>query len=191
MKQNEGDRSDHVFQNPQNLAPANIIAAQCLLEVSHYGFDDRVHEGSIVIHHEVKDDVAEFFARAFALRFPIEKVIPIGDARYGWDDERSMADNNTSGFNYRTIMGTDKLSNHATGRAFDVNPKQNIYAKYDTDGSEVFCYPLGARYDEGVKGTLTSDHPLVLLMKERGWVWGGDWFERDGVVDYQHFEKPE
>ena len=45
-------------------------------------------------------------------------------------------------------------------------------------------------YDEKAKGTLTKDHPLVIFMKERGWIWGGDWSKiGDSGVDYQHFEK--
>ncbi len=177
------------LQNPQNMAPAHIMQAQRMLGVSHYGFDGLVRQGSIVVHDEVTDDVTKFFKKALELKFPIERVVPISDEKYRWDDELSMADNNTSGFNYRTILGTDNLSNHATGRAFDVNPRQNIYVKYDKEGREVFCYPKGAIYDEKAKGTLTREHPLVLLMKEKGWAWGGDWQRGDGVVDYQHFEK--
>lgn len=142
------------------------------------------------MHQAVVSDVADFFALALALTFPIEKVVPISHEKYQWSDELSMADNNTSGFNYRTIMGTNHLSNHALGRAFDVNPRQNVYLKRDKEGREVFCLPEGAIYDENAKGTLTSTHPLVIFMKERGWVWGGDWQREDGVVDYQHFEKP-
>ncbi len=177
------------LQNPQNVAPDHIIETQQILSVSHYGFDDLVHSGVIVMHKGVAKDVLAFFALALELRFPVEKIVPISDNKYCWNDELSMADNNTSGFNYRIIMGTNILSNHATGCAFDVNPRQNIYVKYDEKGREIFCYPPGASYNEQVKGTLTKDHLLVEFLKERGWVWGGDWNRGDGVLDYQHFEK--
>ncbi|MBP6881153.1 MAG: M15 family metallopeptidase [Candidatus Pacebacteria bacterium] len=177
-------------QNPNNFAPAHINERQQILTVQHLGFDDEMHEGVIIMHEEVAEDVLAFFELALDLRFPIEKIVLISDERYQWNDELSMADNNTSGFNYRTIMDTDRLSNHATGRAFDVNPKQNIYLKRAESGEILFSYPEGAVYNLGAKGTLTKEHPLVIFMKERGWEWGGDWQRGDGVVDYQHFEKP-
>lgn len=183
------DMDIHKHQNPQSVAPTHIIERQRILSVQHFGFDGVVHEGLIVVHEEVAKDVTDFFALAYDIKFPIEKVIPISDKKYQWDDETSMADNNSSGFNYRTIMGTDKLSNHATGRAFDVNPRQNIYVKHDENGQEMFRHPKGAVYDEQTKGTLTTNHPLVIFMRERGWEWGGDWQRGDGVTDYQHFEK--
>lgn len=177
-------------QNPNSAAPAHIIDAQRIHTVRHYGFKGVVSEGVIVVHEEALSDVSDFFTLAYELNFPIEKVIPISDDRYGWNDNLSMSDNNTSGFNYRTIMGTERLSNHATGFAFDVNPKQNIYVRHDMELGEMFSYPEGASYDESEKGTLTKNHLLVKFMKEKGWVWGGDWeLEKDGVVDYQHFEK--
>ena len=46
---------------------------------------------------------------------------------YGANDEKSMAANNTSAFNYRVISGTTKLSNHSYGMAIDINPRINPY----------------------------------------------------------------
>lgn len=52
--------------------------------------------------------------------------------------------------------------------------------------------PPGATYDPSKPGTLTKEHPLVKLMEQRGWTWGGNWtLEADEVIDYQHFEKPD
>lgn len=44
---------------------------------------------------------------------------------YGGDDQRSMAANNTSGYNCRRVAGTAAWSDHAYGAAIDVNPVQN------------------------------------------------------------------
>ena len=44
---------------------------------------------------------------------------------YGADDERSMAADNTSAFNGRKVPGIDVWSQHAYGRAIDVNPLEN------------------------------------------------------------------
>jgi hypothetical protein len=44
---------------------------------------------------------------------------------YGAGDERSMAANNTSAFNCRGVLGSTSWSEHAYGRAIDINPVQN------------------------------------------------------------------
>ena len=114
-------------------------------------------------------------------RFPIAGVVPI--VRYGWSDEASMAADNSSAFNYRTIAGTDRLSRHALGRAVDINPRENP-AVYP-DGR---IAPAGAVYRPGSPGTFTDDHPVVCAFREKGWHWGGHF---DHMRDYHHFEKPE
>lgn len=160
-----------------------------LLEVLYYGYDMRLHRGQIVVHIRAEDDVQSFFALARNLMFPIEKVIPISAPKYMWDDERSCNDNNSSGYNYRTVIGTNIYSKHAYGLAFDINPRENVCIRYDLEGNEVYRSPKNAVYDVTITGTLTKDHPLVLHMTARGWVWGGEWTKESGRVDYQHFEK--
>lgn len=178
-----------LLQNPLSPAPQDVVEAQVLLEVDCYGFDDLLHHGQIVVHMDVASDVIVFFELALALKFPIQSVIPIADERFHFDDELSCNQNNTSGYNYRTIMGADKLSKHALGLAFDVNPVQNIYVRYGEAGNEIYRLPAGGTYNKFAAGTLTKHHPLVTLMEKRGWFWGGNWGPRNGLVDYQHFEK--
>ena len=180
---------EHV-QNPESMAPDIIIDAVRLVDVEYLGFDQKIHRGQIIVHEIAVDDVLKFFSLAKELAFPIQKVIPIHMSPYFWDDEFSCNDNNTSAFNYRSITARPGvLSNHARGLAFDLNPAQNIYIKYDENQQEVFRYPKGVLYDEHAKGTLTKDHPLVLFMKDLGWEWGGNWTPESGRTDYQHFEK--
>ena len=81
------------------------------------------------------------------------------------------------------------MSKHSLGIGFDVNPVQNIYVKYDAELKEILRFPKNGVYDEHAKGTLCSDSPLVILMKDLGWEWGGDWTPESGRIDYQHFEK--
>jgi peptidoglycan L-alanyl-D-glutamate endopeptidase CwlK len=125
------------------------------------------------------------FALALQEHFPIYSVIPVSDKRFRkdgrWDDELSMEANNTSAFNYREITGGGRLSNHAYGRAIDINTFQNPYIKNG------IVLPHGAKYDPSVAGTLTADHPIVRAFLQLGWVWGGNW---TSPKDYQHFEKP-
>lgn len=182
-------RGDALVQNPQSPAPEGVLEGLELMSVDYCGFDGVAHRGQIVMHKDVSEDVHQFFAMAFTERFPIAKVIPISDPKYGWNDERSCADNNTSGFNYRLLTGSAaRLSKHALGLAFDINPVQNIYIRYK-DLKEFFRFPPTSVYEIDAPGTLTPDSPLVLFMKERGWEWGGDWTPESGRVDYQHFQK--
>ena len=46
---------------------------------------------------------------------------------YGADDHRSMNADNTSAFNCRFVAGTSRWSQHAYGRAIDLNPIENPY----------------------------------------------------------------
>lgn len=177
-------------QNPKAQAPADILSAQVVSTVEYFGFDWKKHRGQIVMNSVVIDDVKEFFELALKTNFPIKKVIPICAPQYKWDDIISCGDNNSSGFNFRYVSGDPtRLSNHAKGLAFDINPVENIYVRYDKDLSETFRYPPDGVYDLEAKGTLLATSSLVLLMKKLGWDWGGDWTPESGRIDYQHFEK--
>jgi hypothetical protein len=98
-----------------------------------------------------------------------------------------MEDNVSSGFNYRLIAGTDKPSLHALGRAFDINPRQNPYIRYER--REIIAQPKQSKWDKSRPGTLFADHPLVKMMEGFGWEWGGHWSQESGRTDYQHFQK--
>ncbi|OHE24311.1 MAG: hypothetical protein A2Z43_06500 [Syntrophobacterales bacterium RBG_19FT_COMBO_59_10] len=156
-----------------------MIGSLCLIAVHYAGFDGYRHRGQLVVHRDLAAELEEFFALMESLKFPVAGVVPI--VRYGWSDEASMAADNSSAFNYRTIAGTDRLSRHAAGRAADINPRRN--PAFYPDGRIV---PAGGLYHPGAPGTFTGDHPVVRAFLERGWRWGGH-FGR--VRDYHHFEK--
>lgn len=158
--------------------PRWILENQVLLDVAHWGFDGRLHRGQIVVDERVAGDLRLVFLQMLLIGFPLESVVPISEL--GWDDSVSMSMNNTSGFNYRTVPGTDRLSRHAYGLAIDINPFLNPYCP----GGRVS--PPGAVYDPEVPGALYAGHPVVELFRLLGWRWGGDWTDRD----YQHFDKP-
>lgn len=158
--------------------PNDIRNTLALIDVPFFSFDTEVREGHAVVHAEIADEVRDVFEVLLKMKFPIARIIPVN--AYDWDDNASMAANNTSAFNYRLIFGTNRLSNHSYGRAIDINPIQNPYTQ--RDGAVV---PPGALYDTNQPGTITAD--IALLFKSRGWQWGGDWQERK---DWQHFEKP-
>ena len=158
--------------------PVELKKKLTLIDVLYFGFDDKIHKGQIVVSKDLSGEVKEIFDKLLAARFPVEKVIPI--VEYGWDDIKSMEDNNSSAFNYRVIAGTDKLSNHSYGVAIDINPLQNPYI------TKSFVQPEGAEYNPEVKGTITPESVVVKVFKKYGWSWGGDWTTKK---DYQHFEK--
>lgn len=105
-------------------------------------------------------------------RFPIQRMEPI-DA-YGGDDHRSMAANNTSGFNCREVAGRPGVwSERAYGRAIDLNPVQNPYVE-------------GARYTDRGRpspGLVTDNVVVVRAFAAIGWRWGGRWRTKR---DYHH-----
>lgn len=162
------------------LAPQDIVRDLALVDVSYVSFDRCLHQGQLVVHRDLAQDVEEIFSELLRLQFPIAKVIPI--VQYGWDDAASMADNNCSAFNYRLIAGTNRPSWHARGRALDPNPVQNPFTKKGQPNQ-----PAGAVYNPSVPGTIVPDGPVVRLFLERGWEWGGQWTD---PIDYQHFQKP-
>ncbi len=160
-------------------APIEVIDSLSLVDVLYYSFDGKRHSGQIIVDSRLEDDVYEIFEMIEKLKFPIGKVIPI--VAYDWDDEASMADNNSSSFNFRVIVNTNKLSLHSFGRAVDINPVQNPVI-YPTG----IIAPDGAVYRPQNKGAFSASHPVVQEFINRGWHWGGN-FEQP--KDYHHFEK--
>lgn len=160
-------------------APQNVIDSLCMIDVQYYALDGKLHQGQLVVHVAIRDDVIEIFKLIKETKFPIQKAIPI--VAYGWSDDESMRQNNTSAFNYRTIAGTDRMSNHAYGRAVDINPVFNpvIYPNGTVS-------PEGAHYKPSRRGTLHDNCPVAIEFKKRGWRWGGDFAT---FKDYHHFDK--
>lgn len=156
-----------------------------LVDVEYYSFDGKLHQGQLLIDRALVSEIQVIFQIAREYRFPIGSVIPLSDPRFRkdgvWDDELSMEANNTSAFNFREWIGEQVRSQHALGRAIDINPMQNPYINRDV------LLPLGASFDPSTPGTLSAEHPVVQAFLELGWEWGGFWRNQKG---YQHFEKP-
>lgn len=167
------------------------------VEVTYYGFADsrcsavdtsRLCTGILLVHACVAGEVRAIFEALRHDRFPIAKVVPVN--RYGlnadstgWDDAASMADNNTSAFNYRGKAQVPETSKHAQGIAIDINPLLNPLVKQGPDGE--VREPASGRYDPARPGTLTRARILKHLTSH-GWTWGGRW---QRPQDHQHIEK--
>ena len=173
------------FEGLDPKCPPDIRNRQKVVKLKYYSSDGKIHQGQLVIDAQLEHDIKKVFELALMEHFPIYSVIPISDKHFrkdaSWDDELSMEANNTSAFNYREITGGGRLSNHAYGRAIDINTFQNPYIKNG------IILPHGAKYDPSVAGTFTADHPIVRAFLQLGWDWGGNW---TSPKDYQHFEKP-
>ena len=96
----------------------------------------------------------------------------------------SMTANNTSAFNCRFVDGTTRWSQHAYGRAVDVNPLVNPYVQ--TNGR--IDPPAGAQFADRAPrpGLIDGDDAAVRAFAAVGWEWGGNW---SGSKDYQHFSR--
>ncbi len=161
------------------------LAQLVYVEVLHYDFNSQVKSGELVVNSRIAEQVLAVFKELFEARYAIEKLVLIDD--YDANDDRSMADNNSSAFNYRTIAGTNRLSNHAMGLAIDINPLYNPYIQVRDGITNI--YPAN-----GIVYTDRSlDNPYYIHKNDicyttflkHGFTWGGDW---DPSKDYQHFE---
>jgi D-alanyl-D-alanine carboxypeptidase len=152
-----------------------------MLTVSHWGFDGRRRTGRLVVHETAASPLRTVFRRLYAARFPVRKLVPI-DA-YGGSDFRSIEADNTSAFNCRRATGSSSWSEHAYGRAVDVNPIENPYVENGRvyhDASRTYVSRQPVR-----KGMAVEGRVLVGAFDAIGWGWGGRW--TGSVKDYQHF----
>lgn len=156
------------------------------VRVLHVDFAGAVRTGELICHRNVADDLAEVFRELYDAAYPIERMVLI-DA-YDGDDERSMAANNTSAFNFRRIAGSARLSRHALGMAVDINPLYNPCVAV-RGGRTVVQPEAGSPYADRTRpfpGRIDRDDLCYRLLRARGFAWGGDWHS---LKDYQHFEK--
>jgi poly-gamma-glutamate synthesis protein (capsule biosynthesis protein) len=159
------------------------------LQMTYLGFDGKAHTGEMAIHKDHAAQVAAVFRRLYEARWPIRRMRLVDD--YGGDDNRSMAANNSSGYNCRRVAGSQAWSAHAYGAAIDINPLQN------PDLTDASVAPrAGRRYAAIVcsadahqpPGVITSNSLVVRAFSRIGWEWGGSW---SSGKDYQHFSAPE
>jgi hypothetical protein len=168
---------------PSSWRPGCPVGVEQLraIDARYWGFDGAVHEGRIVVAAELADDVSAILADLFAAQYPIERMEPVD--RYGGDDLASVAADNTSAFNCRYATGsTSRWSEHAYGRAVDLNPLVNPYVVGDEVIPEVSRpYVDRTRTDSGM---IRDGDAAVVAFESRGWTWGGTW---RSSKDYQHF----
>ena len=151
------------------------------VRVLHRGFDGETHIGELVCNRALAKDLLEIFRELYDNDYPIEKMLLVDN--YDGDDERSMEDNNTSCFNFRPVPNTEHLSQHAYGRAIDINPLYNPYIT-----SSGYTPTNAGDYVDRSKDTpykIDENDLCYQLFTQRGYTWGGSW---NNVKDYQHFQ---
>jgi len=153
-----------------------------LLTLDYWGFGGNVRQGHLIVHEDQALRVKRVFRKLFYRGFRIRRMVLI-DA-YDGSDRRSMNANNTSAFNCRFVAGTTSWSQHAYGRAIDINPVRNPYVS----GSYV-SPTAGAPYTDRTRhamGMIHGGDRVVRAFADAGWKWGGYW---SPYQDYMHFSR--
>lgn len=155
------------------------------VRVLYFGFDKETHIGELIVNKAIASDIINIFKELYQEEYPIEQMVLVDD--FNADDNASIAANNTSSFNYRSVPGSTHLSRHALGLAIDINPLYNPYVRY-TDKGTTILPAEGTKYADR-----TLDCPYYInendlcyqAFTKRGFTWGGFWKTEQ---DYQHFQ---
>ena len=153
------------------------------LTITHLDYNGNTVQGEMVVHKKLADEVLDIFREIYYAKFPIERMRLVDD--YDAIDHASMINNNSSAFCYRTIAGTNTVSNHGMGLAIDINP---FYNPHVLKSSETVNPPEASKYADrtlNAKGMIKKNDVVYKAFTSRGWTWGGDWNDSD----YQNFEK--
>lgn len=188
--------NDDIFQyiyGKSYVENENIAREQLrYVKVLHYNFNHEVQVGELIVNVNIAEEVRNIFRELYEQEYEIASMRLIENY---WmedgssSDKNSIENNNTSAFNYRTIAGTEQLSNHALGYAIDMNPLQNPCVAYNADGSFKEVYKDMERYVDRANGEphmIGHEDVCFQIFTKYGFTWGGDWTD---PIDYQHFEK--
>ena len=141
------------------------------LRIDHVTFDGPTARGELVVAAAIAARALELFRRLYTLGFPIRQMRLVDD--FDASDDASMSADNCSAFNFRLIAGTQLLSQHARGLAIDINPVENPWRR-----PERLVPAEGAAYADRRTirpGMFVRPGPVVAMLDEQGWEWGGDW----------------
>jgi hypothetical protein len=154
-----------------------------LLRIGYWDWSRRPRVGKMIVAASSVTAMRSAFAELYRAHFPIRRMRLVDD--YGASDFASIAADNTSAFNCRNATGSSHFSEHAFGRAVDVNPIENPYV-----------YPNGTTVHAASRPFLDRSHHrrgmafhggvLVRAFADAGWKWGGDW-RPPSATDFQHF----
>ncbi len=141
------------------------------IEARHVTFQGTAADGILVLHRAHAPRALRVLRTLYEARFPIRRMHPI--ERYGGSDNRSIEADNTSGFNCRAVTGGTRWSEHAYGRALDINPIENPYIS----GGRT-SHPRSRAYLDRTRvrpGMAVSGSIAVTAFAAEGFRWGGLW----------------
>jgi D-alanyl-D-alanine carboxypeptidase len=175
--------AERTAMTPRVWRPGCPVALSDLRRVTltYVGFDGRSHQGALIVNRTVAAPVARAFGDLYAARFPIRRMMPI--EAYGGSDFASIEADNTSSFNCRSATGSSHWSEHAYGRAIDIDPIENPYVDNGTTS-----HPASRPYVDRPRvrtrpGVIVDGGVVTRAFARIGWGWGGRW---SGPRDYQH-----
>lgn len=161
------------------------------IKVLHYNFEHQIQIGEMIVNRDICDDALNIFRELFQIEYEIYSMHLIDDywqGDGGASDTASIEANNTTCFCYREVTGGSNLSNHAYGRAIDINPQQNPYVWYE--GQELrWSHDNASPYIDrncGDPHVIVNGDSCYSIFAKYGFSWGGNW---NNPIDYQHFEK--
>jgi hypothetical protein len=160
-----------------------------VLTVRHWGFDNRVHNGQLIVNSDVAAPLSRVFRKLYTLRFPIRHM-QIADY-YGARSQRPKDTDVSEAFECRQAVaspcssakskGNGHWSEHAYGHAIDLNPVENPYV-----GCGMSRDPLSRTYLDRSRLRRGMVTPAVIAaFASIGWGWGGSW--SGDTKDYMHF----
>ncbi len=184
--------SDEIFQRMNNKSYKDGCPVKTerlrYLKVLHRNADGKTQLGELVCNVSIADKLLRIFRKLYDADYKIEKMHLIDD--FDADDERSMAANNTSCFNYRVVSGTKTISKHGYGLAVDLNPRYNPYV-HTRNGVRMIEPANGKNYANNraarkdIPYKIDHNDLAYKLFTAEGFTWGGNW---RSMKDYQHFD---
>ena len=145
--------------------------------VTYIDFYGASHQGSVVVHRSIAARTQRAFQTLYRMRFRIQGMSPMTLNAPYISDMGAV----TAGYSCRAVSGSSTWSQHAYGRAIDVNPVQNpmVRGSYvDPRGGTDFLrrdvYRRGMMHAAGAVRAFTAN----------GFYWGGRW---NSLKDDMHF----
>ncbi|SHO81624.1 hypothetical protein MNB_SV-15-171 [hydrothermal vent metagenome] len=157
------------------------------IKLNYIDFNGATKTGELIVHYKVAYSVVKIFRELYNIKYPIREMRLVSD--FGGSDFKSIEADNTSAFNCRNIAGTNRWSNHAYGKAIDINPLENPYISK----SGKISHKASLKYrDRRHKNNTPANRAMIVandkarkIFSKYGWSWGGYW---RSIKDYQHFE---
>lgn len=159
------------------------------LRVHYNDFNGKYRMGELIVHRDVAQNVVNIFEELYYVGYPVKQMKLVSE--FNGNDWQSIEADNTSALNCRSVTGDKKKwSNHAYGKAIDINPIENPYISK----TGYISHKASLKYKKRVhihsrgfadKALLLKNDQATKIFEKYGWKWGGDW---KYIKDYQHFE---